>query len=253
MAGRKRAARRPAAARDARSGRGGALGPEPGDLRVDQRGRERPRPGVAPTSESGGGSRRPWRTRQESRGRCPTARRNSRACARPRRRSGRERPARRSSSTTAGARFGHRRAPCCSSQRGVGNISGVWPRARSPRTPGDLDKTPTRGCGSGLVVEGKGFVGPDAPKPSDLATPPLPEAAPSGTPRPPASTASDPTSSPHTAPIRPPLERAEPNGQERGRGAKTPLSEGRQESLVRESGQKRTPRRRKGKPDLHDS
>jgi len=40
-------------------------------------------------------------------------------------------------------------------------------------------------------AEGKGFVTPDPPSTSNLATPPLPQGAPSGIPRPPASTASD--------------------------------------------------------------
>jgi integrase-like protein len=54
-----------------------------------------------------------------------------------------------------------------------------------------------------FLVEGKGFVTPEPPSSSDLATPSLPQAAPSGIPRPPASTVHDPTSSPDRPPSAP--------------------------------------------------
>jgi hypothetical protein len=54
-----------------------------------------------------------------------------------------------------------------------------------------------------LVVEGKGFVTPDPPSTSNFATPHLPQAAPSGIPRPPTSTAPDPSPDSPPAPSAP--------------------------------------------------
>jgi hypothetical protein len=61
-----------------------------------------------------------------------------------------------------------------------------------------------------VQVEGKGFVTPEPPSSSDLATPSLPQAAPSGILRPPASTVHDPTPSPDRPASAPASRPAEP-------------------------------------------
>jgi hypothetical protein len=77
------------------------------------------------------------------------------------------------------------------------------------------------------MVEGKGFVRPEPPSSSDLSTPSLPQAAPSGIPRPPASTVPDPTPSPDGPPSAAAPQSAEPREQKQEEGAPRPDSNGR--------------------------
>jgi hypothetical protein len=74
------------------------------------------------------------------------------------------------------------------------------------------------------MVEGKGFVTPEPPSSSDLATPSLPQAAPSGIPRPPASTVSDPTPSPDSPPSAAAPRSGELREQKQDEGAPRPDS-----------------------------
>jgi hypothetical protein len=70
----------------------------------------------------------------------------------------------------------------------------------------------------------KGFVTPEPPSSSDLATPSLPQAAPGGIPRPPASTAPDPTLSLDSPPSAAAPRSAEPREQKQEEGAPRPDS-----------------------------
>src|SRR5215471_10094459 len=68
------------------------------------------------------------------------------------------------------------------------------------------------------VVEGKGFETPDPPSGRNLATPSLPQTAPSGIPCPPASTASHPTPLPDVPLSAPPPHADEPCEQKQREG-----------------------------------
>jgi len=69
-----------------------------------------------------------------------------------------------------------------------------------------------------LVVEGKGFEAPDPPSGRNLATPSLPQTAPSGIPCPPASAAPHPIPLPDVPPSAPPPHADEPCEQKRREG-----------------------------------
>jgi hypothetical protein len=79
-----------------------------------------------------------------------------------------------------------------------------------------------RGCVLPKVVEAKGFVTPDPPSTSDLATPPLPQAAPRGIPRPPASIAPYPASSPDRPPSSSGPEALNPASKGKGKVPRAP-------------------------------
>jgi hypothetical protein len=72
------------------------------------------------------------------------------------------------------------------------------------------------------MVEGKGFEAPDPPSGSDLTTPSLPQAAPSGISRPPASTAPHPTPTPDRPPSVSAPRTAEPSEEKQEEGAPRP-------------------------------
>lgn len=72
-----------------------------------------------------------------------------------------------------------------------------------------------RKCANLQVVEGKGFVTPDPLSGSDLSAPSLPQAAPGGIPRPPASTTQHPTPSPDNTPSASAPRPDEPRGQKK--------------------------------------